>query len=69
MRVPGQACVVNPVKVRAEQRLATSSELNPARREVTNCLEPGGRRCRAAMLVKGLSPERTNIENGPTCCI
>lgn len=66
MSVPGQAWVVNPVKVRTEQRLATSSELNPAGREVTNCMEPGGRRCRAATQVKGLSPERTNVENRPT---
>ena len=66
MGAPGQAWVMNPVQVRTEQRLATSSELNPACSEVTSCMEPGGGSCRAATQVKGLSPETTNVENGPT---
>lgn len=66
MSAPGQAWVTNPVQVRTEQRLATSSELNPACNEVMSCTEPGGGRCRAATQVKGLSPEITNVENGPT---
>jgi len=64
MSAPGQAWVTNPVQVRTEQRLATSSELNPACNEVTSCMKPGGRRCRAATQVKGLSPEITNVVSG-----
>lgn len=41
MSAPGQAWVANPVQVWTEQRLATSSELNPACNKVTSCMKPG----------------------------
>ncbi|KAF5431142.1 hypothetical protein C5S36_11260 [Candidatus Methanophagaceae archaeon] len=45
------------VKIQPEERLATSSELNPASCLVTGCGEAGGMGYWAATQVKGLSPK------------
>jgi hypothetical protein len=49
------------VKVRPEERLATTSELNLASSLVTGCDEAGGTGYWAATHVKGLSPEITLV--------
>ena len=49
------------VKVRPEERLATTSELNPAPSLVTGCGEARGMGYWAATQVKGLSPEMFSV--------
>ena len=49
------------VKVQPEERLATTSELNPASSPVTGCGEARGMGYWAATQVKGLSPEIVSV--------
>jgi hypothetical protein len=66
MSAPGQAHVIQAVKVRSEQGLTTYSELSPACREATICMKPGGGRYQAATQVKGWSPENTIVTEADT---
>ena len=61
MSAPSKACAIQSVKIRPEERLATTSELNLAPSSVTNCREAKGMGYWAATQVKVLSPERTNV--------
>ena len=49
------------MRVLSGERLATVPVQNPACREATNYMVPGGRRYQAATQVKGLSPEISNV--------
>lgn len=66
MSAPSKAYTLQLVRIQPEERLATTSELNPAPGGVTRHREARRKGYRAATQVKGLSPERTNVENGPT---
>lgn len=57
----GEAQTVQQVRVLSGKRLATAPVQNPACREATNYMVPGGRRYQAATQVKGLSPEMTSV--------
>ena len=57
MGAPRKAYTIKPVKIRSEERLATTSELNFAPGRVTCRREARGKGYRAATQVKGLSPE------------
>ena len=56
MSAPREVCLVQPVRIRSERRLAAGSELNPAPDRVTGHREARGMGYRATTLVKGLSP-------------
>jgi len=56
-RAPRKIRSIQLVKIQSEQRLAASSELNPAPGSVTNRREARGKGCRAVTKVKGSSPE------------
>jgi hypothetical protein len=57
MSVPSKVHDIQLVKIQPEERLATTSELNPASSLVTGCGEARGMGYWAATQVKGLSPE------------
>ncbi len=57
MSVPSKIHNSQLVKIQPEERLAATSELNPAPSLVTGCGEARGMGYRAATQVKGLSPE------------
>jgi hypothetical protein len=57
MSAPRKACLIQPVRIRSELRLAAGSELNPAPDRVTGHRGAGGMGYRATTQVKGLSPE------------
>lgn len=57
----GEAQTVQQVRVPSGERLATAPVQNPACREATNYMVPGGRRYQAATQVKGLSPEMSSV--------
>ena len=57
MSAPREVCLVQPVRIRSERRLAAGSELNPAPGRVTDHREARGMGYRATTQVKGLSPE------------
>ena len=57
MRVPSKIHTIQLVKIQPEERLAATSELNPASSLVTGCGEARGMGYWAATHVKGLSPE------------
>ena len=57
MSVPSKIHTVQLVKIQPEERLATTSELNPAPSLVTGCCEAMGMRYWTATQVKVLSPE------------
>ena len=57
MSAPRKVCLVQPVRIRSERRLAAGSELNPAPGRVTGHREARGMGYRATTQVKGLSPE------------
>ena len=61
MRAPSKAHVNQLVKIRHEQRLATSSEQNSTFREVTTWAKLEGWMYQAATKVNVLSPEITYI--------
>ena len=61
MSAPGQAQIVQQVRILSGERLATAPVRNPACRKATNCMVPGGRRYQAATQVKGLSPEMSIV--------
>ena len=56
MSAPREVCLVQPVRIRSERRLAAGSELNPAPDRVTGHREARGMGYRATTQVKGLSP-------------
>ncbi len=57
MRVPSKVYNIQLVQIQPGERLATTPELNPARRVVTVCCEARGTGYWAATQVKVLSPE------------
>jgi len=57
MSVPSKVHNIQLVKIQPEERLAATSELNPASSLVTGCGEARGKGYWAATQVKGLSPE------------
>jgi len=57
MGAPSKIHDIQLVKIQSEERLATTSELNPAPSLVTGCCEARGMGYWAATQVKGLSPE------------
>ena len=57
MSVPSKIHTIQLVKVQHDERLATTSELNPAPSLVTGCCETGGMGYWAATQVKVLSPK------------
>jgi hypothetical protein len=57
MRAPSEAHINQSVRIRHEQRPATSSELNSTCREATNCVKLEGWMYQATTQVKVLSPE------------
>ena len=57
MSAPSKIHTIQLVKIRPEERLATTSELNPAPSLVTGCCEARGMGYWAATQVKVLSPE------------
>ncbi len=66
MSAPSKTYTIQSVKVRPEERLATTSELNPAPGGVTHHREARGMGYWAATQVKGLSPEITNVREADT---
>jgi hypothetical protein len=55
--VPSKVHNIQLVQIQPEERLAATSELNPASSLVTGCGEAKGMGYRAATQVKGFSPE------------
>ncbi len=69
MSTLSEACAIQPVKIRPEERLATTSELNLAPSSVTNCREAKGMGYWAATQVKGLSSEIYHRVGGRYCSL
>jgi len=67
---PSKVHIVKLVKVQPEERLATTSVLNPAHSLVTDCCEARGMRYQAAIRkVKVISPEILMILEADVVCV
>jgi len=66
MSAPSKARNIQLVKIRCEQSLTNSSELNPALVKATEQVKPGGRMYQAATQVNVLSPVIRNIIEADT---